>query len=174
MQLGRLEIMDQAAVNHVSKISQVENLEKKHTVEPDEQYKNLSEQVNQIKSNEVILDNIKFGFDKESGMSMVKKKSSGVWWYVDTTGKMYYFKLADLHFDFSEGLAKGGINDKYGYLNNKGEWEIVPAFNDVKKFRNGFAAAKMGNRWGLINKKGEWVLQPEYKDSRESASEWSG
>jgi ribosomal protein S15P/S13E len=72
MQLGRLEIMDQASVEHVSKISQVENLEKKQTVQPDEQYKNLVEQGNKVQSNEVILDNVKFGFDKESGEFFVR------------------------------------------------------------------------------------------------------
>ncbi len=72
MQLGRLEVMDQAAVDHVSKISKVENLEKKHTVEPDEQYKNIMEQGNKVGSNEVILDNVKFGFDKETGEFFVR------------------------------------------------------------------------------------------------------
>lgn len=72
MQLGRLEIMDQAAVEHVSKISQVQNLEKKHTIEPDEKYKNLMSQENKVQSNEVILDNVKFGFDKNSGEFFVR------------------------------------------------------------------------------------------------------
>ncbi len=72
MQLGRLEVMDQSAVDHVSKISKVENLEKKHTVDPDEQYKNLMSQDNKIESNEVILDNVKFGFDKETQQFFVR------------------------------------------------------------------------------------------------------
>ena len=72
MQLGRLEIMDKAATDHVSKISQVENLEKKQTVEPDEKYKNLSEQLNKISPNEVILDNVKFGFDKDTKQFFVR------------------------------------------------------------------------------------------------------
>ncbi len=75
MQLGRLEVMDQSAVDHVSKISQVENLEKKQTIEPDEKYKNLSEQANKINPNEVILDNVKFGFDKETKQFFVRMDS---------------------------------------------------------------------------------------------------
>ncbi len=78
MQLGRLEIMDQAAVEHVSKISKVENLEKKSTVEPDEKYKNLSEQVNTIESNEVMLDNVKFGYDKEAKQFFVRVTTDGI------------------------------------------------------------------------------------------------
>ncbi len=76
MQLGRLEIMDQASLDHVSKISKVENLDKKHTIEPDEQYKNVSEQKNKPQANEVILDNIQFGFDKESKEFFVRIKNS--------------------------------------------------------------------------------------------------
>ena len=75
MQLGRLEIMDQAAVEHVSKISQVENLDKKSKVDPDDQYKNLMEQENKIESNEVILDNVKFGFDKDTKQFFVRIKN---------------------------------------------------------------------------------------------------
>ena len=78
MQLGRLEIMDQAATEHISKISKVENLEKKHTVEPDEQYKNLSKEINEIPKNEVILDNVKFGFDKESGEFFVRMNNGAM------------------------------------------------------------------------------------------------
>jgi hypothetical protein len=72
MQLGRLEIMDQAAVDYVSKITKVETLDKKHTVEPDEKYKNLENQTNKIQTNEVILDNVKFGFNTETGEFFVR------------------------------------------------------------------------------------------------------
>jgi ABC-type enterochelin transport system ATPase subunit len=78
MQLGRLEIMDQAATDHISKISKVENLDKKHTVEPDEKYKNLAEQVNKVNTNEVILDNVKFGFDKETGDFFVRMENGSM------------------------------------------------------------------------------------------------
>ncbi len=78
MQLGRLEIMDQAAVEHVSKISKVENLDKKDTVQADDQYKNLSEQVNKVESNEVMLDNVKFGYDTETKQFFVRVTSDGI------------------------------------------------------------------------------------------------
>lgn len=107
---------------------------------------------------------VKKGFDEESGMSMVKMKSSDAHWsYVDTTGKMHYFKLAEEHFEFSEGLVMGRLNDKYGYLNNKDEWSITPVFDAVANFNNGYAPVKTGKYWGVINTKGEWVLQPIYK-----------
>ncbi len=78
MQLGRLEVMDQAAIENVSKISRVENLNKKSTVEPDEKYKNLSEQSNKVESNEVMLDNVKFGFDKDTKQFFVRVTTDGM------------------------------------------------------------------------------------------------
>ncbi len=78
MQLGRLEIMEQASLEHVAKISKVEDLEKKHLVEPDEKYKNLSAQQNKVEDNEVILDNVKFGYDKESKQFFVRVLKEGI------------------------------------------------------------------------------------------------
>ena len=78
MQLGRLEVMDQAAVDHVAKISKVENLDKKHKVDPDEQYKNIEEQANKTHENEVMLDNVKFGFDKETKQFFVRMTTDGI------------------------------------------------------------------------------------------------
>jgi uncharacterized FlaG/YvyC family protein len=78
MQIGRTEIVEQVAQNHVAKISKVENLEKEGKVDPDDQYKNLSEQVNKIEDNEVILDNVKFGYNKELNEFFVRITSDGV------------------------------------------------------------------------------------------------
>ncbi len=78
MQLGRLEIMDQAAVEHVAKINKVENLDKKHKVDPDEKYKNIEEQANKVNSNEVMLDNVKFGFDKDTKQFFVRVTTDGI------------------------------------------------------------------------------------------------
>jgi len=78
MQLGRLEIMDQAATEHVAKLNKVENLDKKHKINPDEQYKNVSEQVNKVSNNEVMLDNVKFGFDKATKQFFVRIITDGM------------------------------------------------------------------------------------------------
>ena len=77
MQIGRLEEIDQSKLNHTQKISKVENLEKKHTINPDEQYKNVMELGNKIQKNEVILDNVKFGFDKDTNQFFVRISENG-------------------------------------------------------------------------------------------------
>jgi len=65
MQLGRLEIMDQSKVEHIEKISKIQNIDDKHRIVEDEKYKDLEESMAPTKKNEVILDNAKFGFNKE-------------------------------------------------------------------------------------------------------------
>ncbi|HFU74744.1 MAG TPA: flagellin [Arcobacter sp.] len=77
MQLGRLEQMDQSKVEHLEKISKIENVDKQHTIVPDERYKNIQNSVNEHVKNEVILDNVKFGFDKESNEFFVRIEKEG-------------------------------------------------------------------------------------------------
>jgi len=65
MQLGRLEVMEQAQVDYVSKISKIQETDKKTKIDPDEQYKNAQQKVS-LDENEVMLDNVKFGYNSET------------------------------------------------------------------------------------------------------------
>lgn len=65
MQLGRLEVMDQAQVDYVSKISKIQETDKKTKIDPDEQYKNAQSKP-EVVDNEVMLDNVKFGYNADT------------------------------------------------------------------------------------------------------------
>jgi len=65
MQLGRLEMMDQAQVDYVSKISKIQETDKKTKVDPDEKYKDETRKL-EVAENEVMLDNVKFGYNSET------------------------------------------------------------------------------------------------------------
>lgn len=65
MQLGRLEVMDQAQVDYVSKISKIQETDKKTKIDPEDEYKNASKKP-EIADNEVMLDNVKFGYNSET------------------------------------------------------------------------------------------------------------
>jgi len=65
MQLGRLEVMEQAQVDYVSKISKIQETDKKTKIDPDEEYKNAQTKP-KIADNEVMLDNVKFGYNSET------------------------------------------------------------------------------------------------------------
>jgi hypothetical protein len=103
-------------------------------------------------------------FDEVSGLAMVKDNPSQTKGkYVDESGAIRTFDMTEETFDFSEGLAIGKKADKYGYLNNKGEWEIAPIFDEAHNFINGYAAVKLDKGWGLIDKNANSILPPVYK-----------
>ncbi|MFA6788359.1 MAG: flagellin [Arcobacteraceae bacterium] len=72
MEIGRVEVMDQSKVNHVEKIQKVQETDKKDKVDPNEQYKNTKPNDIIKDTNEVILDNVKFGYNKSSQDFFVK------------------------------------------------------------------------------------------------------
>ena len=73
MQIGRLEMMEQSQVDYVSKISKIQEAEKKTKVDPDEKYKDLQSSVVED-NNETILDNVKFGYNSDTNEFFVRIK----------------------------------------------------------------------------------------------------
>lgn len=72
MEIGRISDIDNAQTNHVSKVEKVQEVDKKTEVIDDEKYKK-NESKNYIEeTNEVILDNVKFGYNKQSKDFFVK------------------------------------------------------------------------------------------------------
>jgi len=65
MQLGRLEVIEQSQVDYVSKISKIQETDEKTKVDPDEKYKNAQGKT-EVADNEVMLDNVKFGYNSET------------------------------------------------------------------------------------------------------------
>jgi len=71
MQLGRLEVVDQAQVDYVSKISKIQETDEKAKIDPDEKYKDAAS-TQKVADNEVILDNVKFGYDTDTKVFFVR------------------------------------------------------------------------------------------------------
>jgi len=78
MQLGRLEEMDQSKLNHIEKISKVQNINEQDKVVPEERYKHLKKSENEVATNEVILDNVKFGFNTKTKEFFVRVSKEGL------------------------------------------------------------------------------------------------
>ncbi|PKN14543.1 MAG: flagellin [Deltaproteobacteria bacterium HGW-Deltaproteobacteria-24] len=72
MDIGRVEVIDQSKVNHIEKMQKVQETDKKDKVDPNEQYKNAKPNEIIKDANEVILDNVKFGYNKNSQDFFVK------------------------------------------------------------------------------------------------------
>ncbi|RXJ76519.1 flagellin [Arcobacter sp. F155] len=72
MELGRIAEIDNAQVNHSDKIKSVQEVDEKHKSIQDDQYKKVQGSLHETEKNEVILDNIKFGYNKQSQDFFVK------------------------------------------------------------------------------------------------------
>ena len=72
MELGRIAEIDNAQVNNIEKVQKVNTVDDKNQVKSNDEYKKAvgSEQI--IDKNEVILDNVKFGYNKSSQDFFVK------------------------------------------------------------------------------------------------------
>lgn len=72
MEIGRIAEIDQAKTNHVEKIQTVKEVDNKEKVIQDDQYKNAQGTNQNTELNEVILDNVRFGYNKNSKDFFVK------------------------------------------------------------------------------------------------------
>lgn len=72
MELGRIADIDNAQQNHVEKVQSVKEVDDKYKVMEDEQYKKAQGSDTTADANEVILDNIRFGYNRTSKDFFVK------------------------------------------------------------------------------------------------------
>lgn len=72
MELGRISEIDNAQTNNVSIVQKVKEVDENTKVIDDEEYKKQSSTTLSEETNEVILDNVKFGYNKESKDFFVK------------------------------------------------------------------------------------------------------
>src|SRR5262249_42922607 len=65
----------------------------------------------------------------------------------------------------SGGLAAARLNDKWGYIDQAGNWAIKPQFSLAKRFSEGLASVERinGQGWGYIDRAGHMVIGPKYE-----------
>jgi len=72
-----------------------------------------------------------------------------------STGKIEInaqFQAADV---FCNGIAQAKLNDKWGFINEKGKWIIEPIYQGTNYFSDGTAPVKLNDKWGFIRENGE-------------------
>lgn len=54
------------------------------------------------------------------------------------------------------------LNEKWGYVNNKGETIVKPQFDFANEFSEGLAAVEIGSKYGYINTSGTIIIELQY------------
>jgi WG containing repeat len=68
--------------------------------------------------------------------------------------------------DYNEEEIAYARKDKVvGFINEKGDWIIIPQYQKAKAMVKGIAPVMQGGKWGFINLKGEFIVQPIYSDA---------
>ncbi len=72
MELGRIAEIDNAKVNEIERVKTVKEVDEKSKIVDDEQHRAAKGKTSESEVNEVILDNVKFGYNKSSKDFFVK------------------------------------------------------------------------------------------------------
>ena len=68
--------------------------------------------------------------------------------------------------DFSEGLARVKLNNKWGFIDKTGK-EVIPLiYDEVRDFSEGLACVKLNSKYGFIDGKGKEVVPFMYDYAR--------
>lgn len=67
--------------------------------------------------------------------------------------------------DLNTNLLPVKIGEKWGYVNQRGEYVINPQFDKAYSFTNGRAMVIVNDKYGYIDEKGSYVVNPKYKDA---------
>ncbi len=98
-----------------------------------------------------------------NGVLARKKDLKTPWELIDIKGKRLSDKTWGNVMEFGDGLAPArDENDKYGFINAKGEWVIKPQYTEADPFFEGLAAVSIDYKWGFIDKTGKLVIPAEY------------
>lgn len=68
----------------------------------------------------------------------------------------------DLGHEFNEGLLEVKIDDKWGFIDERGEIIITPEYEKVDSFNGGLAKIKKDGKFGIINASGKIIVSPIY------------
>lgn len=66
---------------------------------------------------------------------------------------------------YNENLSVVIKDNKYGYVNKKGEVLISPRFDEAFSFDDGLALIRQDDKYGYINPKGEIVIRPQFDNA---------
>lgn len=72
MEIGKIPDIDNAQLNNIEKVQKVSNVDDKNKVVADDEYKKTLGKEQIVDTNEVVLDNVRFGYNKNSKDFFIK------------------------------------------------------------------------------------------------------
>jgi hypothetical protein len=67
------------------------------------------------------------------------------------------------------GLAGVRLGGRWGFINTRGDWVVMPQYEDVRRFREDFAPVRDGQKWGVIDAAGR-IRTEKPASSRQKAN----
>ncbi len=83
---------------------------------------------------------------------------------VNTTAQSWT-KQYDFVDDCICGLAKVSKNNKFGYVNNKGDLIVPLIYDEAFAFSEGRAPVRVDTKWGYLDSTGKMVIEPMYEEA---------
>ena len=117
------------------------------------------------KSGEIAIEPIySAAFEFNEGIAFVVKDNKP--FFIDKEGIKQFDIPSDLVVTpiCSEGMIAFNSPEGYGFLNNKGEIAIPPAYLEAETFSDNLALVRdvSTNKYGYINKKGQYKIAPQF------------
>ena len=91
---------------------------------------------------------------KDSIIIIAVNTPHGIGYFVDSAGTFLFNKQFERVSSFSEGLAGVEQNEKWGFINTKGEVVIPCIYDEATWFSEGLAKVKQKRQMGLYQHKG--------------------
>jgi hypothetical protein len=86
--------------------------------------------------------------------------------YKDSVGNVIIPAKFDDAYDFSDGLARVKINNKWSFINKHGNlvFTLQIVCDEVGDFQYGAALVKQNDIYGYIDKTGKWIFKPQFQE----------
>lgn len=118
-----------------------------------------------------ILPTIYKDIERDEGFGLIIEDTLGKKGYVNCKGEFIIPCEYDEVYGFSDGLTVVAIDNKYGYMDTLGVWEIDTIFSDARSFKNGFARVEKDEKRFFINHSGNFVDKLSYDNLLSDFSE---
>jgi serine/threonine protein kinase len=141
---------------------------------PDKRYKDIQAikdainfSVKTQKDDETVVDtkkkDLEVSISNKKSYKKLLKWSAGIVIMVSICSSGYFYSKSDevSQKKYLIGCIENKLGEeKFGFIDTKGNWVIQPIFDWVDPFKDGLAGAFINGKRGYIDSKGNWVIQP--------------